>query len=172
MDTDPASCEGCGFIWADVSPLAAPERIATALDRFGDVIEQSGEAALIRPTDVRWSIVEYAGHLRDALLSMRERIILASILDTPMGTPIFREERIALGFSRLDSPVDVSQELAVAGGLFIKTVMALPDEFEARPLFYSPINTAPTTIGWVIAQGVHECEHHLGDVHHNLEGLR
>ena len=102
---------------------------------------------------------------------MRERIILASILETPTGTAIYREERIALGFARLDTSSDVAGELTMAGGLFAKTVISLDEGFESRTLVYSLLDQASTTIGWVIAQGAHECIHHLADVIKNLDLL-
>ena len=111
--------------------------------------------------------MEYAGHLRDALLSMRERIIVASVTELPTGTPIYREERIELGFARLDTPEEVAVELEVATGLLLKTMLTLPDGFHNRPLIYSSNFSSPTTIAWVIAQAVHEAEHHLGDVTNN-----
>ena len=171
MFTDHESCERCDFVCATTSRDVALERIARAIDQFKEVIEGAGGLGLVRPTPDRWSIVEYAGHLRDALLSMRERIILASILETPTGTPIFRDERITLGFSRLDTSSEVAGELTMAGGLFVKTVLSLDESFESRTLLYSPLDHAPTTIGWVIAQGAHECVHHLSDVVENLDLL-
>ena len=167
MPIDPVACEGCGFLWAEVAPDDAPGRLAAAVAAFIEQLEVAGDAGLLRPSPERWSTVEYAGHLRDALLSMRERIIVASVTELPTGTPIYREERIELGFARLDTPEEVAVELEVATGLLLKTMLTLPDGFHDRPLIYSSNFSSPTTIAWVIAQAVHEAEHHLGDVTNN-----
>jgi hypothetical protein len=105
--------------------------------------------------------------MRDVFLSIRERIVLASILDEPVGTPMFRDERVNLGFYNLDTPDEVAVELNAASRLFVRTFEALPTGYEQRLFTYSPISNAKVTILWAGAQALHECEHHLGDVREN-----
>lgn len=172
MATNPDSCPGCGFVWEGVSRSDAVSGINNSIEDFIGVIEVAGEMALVRPEQNRWSIVEYASHLRDVLISIRERSILASIVDEPTGTPIFRDERVNLGFYSLDSLDDAMDELAFAAGLLSKTIATLPEGFENRELKYSPVTPLSVTIKWMAAQAFHEASHHLGDVRENLRLLK
>lgn len=172
MSASSESCPDCGFVWEGVSRSEAISGINDSVTGFIGVIEAAGEMALVRPEPQRWSVIEYAGHLRDVLLSIRERTILASVLDHPTGTQIFRDERVDLGFYALDSIDDVADELAAAAGLLSKTIASLPDGFENRTLQFSSLTPRVVDIGWMAAQAFHEASHHLGDVQKNLEMLR
>jgi hypothetical protein len=143
-------------------------RIGAAVSSFVEVIKVAGAKVTVRPGPERWSILEYGGHLRDVLLSIRERVIIASILDIPTGVPIFRDERIDLGFYAEDTVKEVINELEVAAFLFEKTVTTLPAHFDTRELIYSSRTPLAVTISSTFSNAVHECEHHLGDVSENL----
>lgn len=171
MPNSPDTCPDCGFVWDGISLAEAIGGINDSVTSFIGVIEQAGEMALVRPSEDLWSIVEYAAHLRDVLLSMRERTILASVVDMPTGTPIYRDERVNLGFYSLDSIEDVADELACAAGLLSKTLAALPENFEQRSLIYSTASPMHVTIEWMAGQAFHEASHHLGDVQKNLASL-
>lgn len=169
--SEPVSCEGCGFVWDGVGRADAISGINDAVAGFVGVIEKAGDAATFRPEPDRWSIVEYAAHLRDVLLSLRERIVVASVVDDAVGTPIYRDQRVALGFYSLDSVEDAADELAMAAGLISKTIAALPEGYDDRTMVYSPVTNTTVTIGWIAAQAAHEAVHHLGDVEENLARL-
>lgn len=164
-------CDGCGFVWDTVGLKDAVSGISDAVTEFVGVIEESGEMATVRPSPERWSIVEYAGHLRDVFISLRERTILASIVDDPTGVPIYRDERVNMGFYSLDSVDDAADELGFAAGLISKTIATLPQGFETRTLVYSPVSNAKVTIGWMAAQAYHEAFHHLRDIRENMRLL-
>ena len=78
----------------------------------------AGDPAVVaaRPEPARWSALEYGAHLRDVLISLRERTLTASIEDHPTGAPIHRDERVDLGFYSLDDPATVAAELRAAAG--------------------------------------------------------
>lgn len=171
MATDPFSCPECGFIWDGVTCLESISGINESVSSFIGVIEEAGEMATVRPEPDRWSIVEYAAHLRDVLLSLRERSILASVVEKPTGQPIYRDERVNLGFYSLDSVDDAADELAFAAGLLSKTIATLPAGYEKRLIVYSPVSNADVSIEWMAAQGFHEASHHLEDVRQNLNLL-
>jgi DinB superfamily len=162
------TCEQCGFRWSAVSANEIPDRLTFATESFVDVINEAGPHGKVRPSPERWSILEYGAHLRDVFISIRERIITASIEDEPTGAPIHRDERVSLGFYKLDSPSDVAGELRATSELFVRTFRALPPDFERRLFTYSPLTPTTVTILWAGAQAVHECEHHLSDVRENL----
>ena len=144
------------------------ERIGRAVSSFVEVMKEAGAKAAVRPIPARWTILEYGGHLRDVLLSIRERVILASIVDVPTGTPIYRDERIDLGFYAEDTVKEVTSELEMAALLFSKTVTTLPVHFDTRELVYSSRTPLAVTISSTFSNAVHECEHHLLDASENL----
>ncbi|MGO8870988.1 MAG: DinB family protein [Acidimicrobiales bacterium] len=166
--TEVERCEVCGFVWDDVALDAVPARLTAAIVQAVSVLHDADPDGAVRPRADRWSVNEYAGHLRDVMLTIRDRILSASIVDTPTGTPIYRDERVNLGFYARDTTGELCSELTVIANLFVKTVESLPPGFGARPLLYSPITPITTTIAWCCAQAVHECEHHLADMIENL----
>ncbi len=171
MPSDSNSCPGCGFVWEGVSRIDAVKGINESVTAFVGIIEEAGEMSMVRPEPDRWSIVEYAGHLRDVLINLREKLIVASVVDNPTGQPIYTDDRVNLGFYSLDSLDDAANELAFAAGLISKTIAALPDGFENRTLVFSPLWATQMTIGWIAAQAFHEASHHLGVVRDNLRLL-
>lgn len=169
--SDVQTCPHCGFSWATLTRAKCATRMSAAVESFVDVIQRASEQVGTKPSEQRWSILEYGGHLRDVILSVRERIVLASILDVPVGTPIFRDERVDLGFYAQDSASDVAVELQVATYLFLKTVATLPPNYEERGLIYSTRTPLEITIAGAMSNALHECEHHLGDATENLRLL-
>ena len=162
------TCAQCGFSWTTLTRAEFAARMSTSIESFVDVFEKAGSSVGRRPSEGRWSILEYGGHVRDVILSVRERIVLASILDVPVGTPIYRDERIAIGFYAQDAASDVLVELQVATYLYLKTVATLPENFEERTMIYSTRTPLEVTISGAMSNALHECEHHLGDAIENL----
>jgi hypothetical protein len=162
------TCPLCGFSWDPIVRSEVTERIEHAVSSFVEVMKEAGAKTAIRPIPERWTILEYGGHLRDVLLSIRERVILASIVDVPTGTPIYRDERIDLGFYAEDTAKEVAGELEMAALLFSKTVRTLPAHFDTRELVYSSRTPLAVTISSTFSNAVHECEHHLSDASENL----
>ena len=148
-----------------------PDRLTRASRDFTEVLLGAGEQLTRRPSPTRWSALECGGHLRDVLISVRERIILAAIVEIPTGVAMNRDERVALGLYRLDTLDDVVAALAVTTRLLATTLTSLDALAAQRPLIYSTASPAPVTIGWAGAQAVHEAEHHLRDVRENLAVL-
>jgi len=161
------SCEGCGFRWSSITASEIPARTSEATEQFVVVVLSSAPFVNNRPAPDRWSILEYGGHMRDVFMSIRERIVRASIEDDSVGSPIYRDERVDLGFYKFDEPEDVAIELGAMSRLFVKTFEALPPDYEERLFTYSPISNARVTLLWAGSQALHECEHHLGDVREN-----
>lgn len=163
-------CEICGFRWDEVA-ADVTGRLTRASGALVDVLTSAAGRASQRPSPDRWSILEYAGHVRDVLISIRERIVLAVVVERPTGVAMNREERIALGLYQHDGVEDVAEELVVLSRLMVKTISSLREGDERRTLIYSSATPDEVTIAWVIAQAIHEVEHHLGDVRENLVRL-
>jgi len=168
-DTD--YCELCDFRWSAISIDDVTQTLADATAAFVRVVEEAGPVASLRPTSERWSILEYGSHLRDVLISIRDRIIAASVQEESTGAPIYRDERVNLGFYRLDTAHDVSNELIAASNLFVRTFDALPPGYENRTFLYSPVTPINVTILWAGAQALHESLHHLRDIMENVAAL-
>ncbi len=160
----PATCPDCGFCWATTSLDDVVPGIDDAVDAMVDVLLRLGGLVAVRPAVDRWSVLEYAGHVRDVLLSIRERLILASIVDDYESQPIHRDARVDLGFYGLDTPEDVADELDASARLCTKAVACLPEAASNRTMYYSFLSPAPVPLTWVAAQALHECQHHLGDM--------
>jgi hypothetical protein len=169
--SDVQICAQCGFSWATLTRAESAARMSSSVESFVDVFQRAGPHVGRRPSEERWSILEYGGHVRDVILSVRERIVLASILDVPVGTPIYRDERIDIGFYAQDAASDVLVELQVGTYLYLKTVATLPAKFEDRTFIYSTRTPLEVTISGAMSNALHECEHHLGDANENLRLL-
>ena len=142
------SCEGCGSAGVQ-SPHQKylPARVRR-LSSSSLSYSRQHHSVHTRPAPDRWSILQYGGHMRDVFMSIRERIVRASIEDDSVGSPIYRDERVDLGFYKFDEPEDVAIELGAMSRLFVKTFEALPPDYEERLFTYSPISNARVTILW------------------------
>lgn len=139
------------------------------MEEFDEILAGDSARLAVRPTPTRWSGWEYAGHVRDVLLSIRERLILAVVTDHPTGTPIYRDERVDSGFYALDTSATLRRQLAVATDMLCDVLMTMPDDGWARTMRYSPTTPLEVDLAWVAAQALHEVSHHLADVRENLD---
>lgn len=161
------SCEVCGFAWGAVDVGDIPARLTTALDGYLAVLSSAG-ATPPRPSPEVWSAMEYCGHVRDVMLLLRERIILALALDNPVPAPMHQEVRLDHGLYAADTAESMADELWAGVGLLTKTITALDDATLDRTLVYAWPRTADRDLRWVAAQALHEAEHHLADVRAQL----
>lgn len=164
-------CEQCGFVWDALSWSDLPTAINTSCSDIINELTEAGAAVNVRPRDGRWSTKEYASHVRDVLLSLRERIVLASVMDKPTGTALYRDDRVAIGLYARETSDMVARDITMAGSLLARTVDALPVEFASRTMIYSAQTPMEVSLWWVAQQAVHELRHHLGDVVENTRLL-
>jgi hypothetical protein len=164
-------CEVCGFEWAVVDPSEVSARVEAASASIADLLTQSPSINRLRPEEGRWSCHEYAAHVRDVLLTIRDRLVLTAIEDTPTPPMLHRDERVALGLYDRESDRQVIDSLRAATELFATTFDVLAVEHAERTLYYSALFGGVRTFAWTGAQAVHECEHHLSDVRENVERL-
>jgi len=158
------SCEGCGFEWDAVTAAEVPPRLQAAAAGFRTVLAGDAVALASHRDDTTWSPVEYGAHVRDVLLNLRDRIVLGLAQDNPVPHAMFGDLRIRSGLYAADRPDQLTADIDVAAGLFVRTIAALDDEQLARPIFYGWPTAATRTLLWVAAQALHEAEHHLTDV--------
>lgn len=162
------ACETCGFVWASVPRGDIAVRATTAGRAIAASIVGDPDAAMRRPSAERWSAVEYAAHVRDVLVTLRDRIVIGLVEEHPDFKPLYRDERIDLGLYSADTPAEVATELEAAAAMFARLFEAVEPEQLARTVQFGYPTTASRSLLWVAQQAVHEAEHHLADVDENL----
>jgi hypothetical protein len=160
--TVPEQCEVCGFAWDTIAPDDIIDRLELAAAEWGRTLTTSDRDLTARPEPDTWSPVEYAGHVRDVLLNLRDRIIIGAAEDNPVPKPMHGSLRIELDLYDV-APDVLADEIEMATRLLVTTLTALSDRLE-RPIFYGWPREATRTLRWVGAQALHEAEHHLADV--------
>lgn len=121
-----------------------------------------------RPSAARWSMIEYGAHVRDVLLTVRDRLVIGLVEEHPDFKPLYRDERISLGLYRTDTVPAVAEELGSAAAMFARLFDAIDPEQLSRSVQYGFPSPADRTLLWMGQQVVHEIEHHLGDIQENL----
>ena len=153
----------CGFAWDAVGVEEIGPRLDRAAAELAALLRADEAQATQRPSEIVWSATEYAAHVRDVLLHVRDRLVIALVEDDPSFKPLYRDQRVDLGLYAADVPAVVADELLSAAGLFRRTVERLTAEQLARTAEYAYPVTATRTVRWMAAQALHEAEHHLGD---------
>lgn len=163
------SCEGCGFIWVSVSDDEFRDRILSGISEMSALISRSPQADA-HPDPQTWSVIEYGSHVRDVLLHVRDRIVIALVEDCPEFKPLYRDQRADLGFYLGDTPDVVCGELAMASSLFTRTLERIPAGGLDRPCMYAFPTLGERSVRWMVQQVIHEVEHHLGDIRVQIKG--
>ena len=163
------SCEICGFAWESVPPGDVATRVADGAERVAALL--ADPSTLRRPEPARWSGLEYAAHVRDVLLHVRDRLVIGVVEDDPTFKPLYRDERVDLGLYHDDTPELVAVEVRSAAALFARTFDRLSVEQLRRPVQYAYPAPATRTLLWMGQQVVHEIEHHLADMEANTRLL-
>ncbi len=156
-------CDGCGFEYGSIATADVPDRLRELGPSFDAVLDGPAAELRTRSAPDVWSPLEYACHVRDVLLTLRERTILALWTDTPTFTPMGRDERVAFDRYAEQSPADVARQLADAASMLAFLVEGLTDEQLARTCVYGFPVSEVRTLAWVAEHAVHEGEHHLAD---------
>ena len=158
----------CGFVWDEVPDGEVAPRIRAGADKLARLLRTAPDVASTRPTADRWSMVEYGAHVRDVMLVVRDRFVVAVVADNPAFTPMYRDERVELGMYQAEEPATVAAELEVAAALLVRLLDALAPEQLNRTCQYGYPGPSTRTLRWMAAQAVHEVEHHCRDVEENL----
>lgn len=167
-------CEGCGFAWETVPAGQIGARLEVGVDEIVDMLDEAAEAGLAntRPEPAIWSVLEYAAHVRDVLLAIRDRLVTIAVEDKPVSPPIYRDHRVDMGLYARDTPEIVRVELPMAAALFDRSYHAFDVEQLSRPVVYAYPVVAERTMLWACQQAVHEVEHHRADIAAVLDALR
>jgi len=162
----------CGFVWVEVEPGTIGVRLIEGAGRIAERLLGTGELIGSRPSASQWSPLEYGGHVRDVLLHLRDRVVIALVEENPTFKPLYREERVALGLYRRDRADNVAPELTMAANLFARTFAGLDARQLERPCQYAYPTLATRSVLWMAQQTLHEVEHHERDVASGIDTLQ
>lgn len=161
----------CGFSDASVAAAEIEYRVKSGLAAVEALLLADTERSARRPSDDRWSNVEYAAHVRDVLLTVRDRLVIGLVEDNPGFKPLYREERVELGLYRTDSVEALVPELQAAAAMFLRLFGRIDPQSLDRPVQYGYPRPSTRTLAWMGKQVVHEIEHHLRDIEDNAGTL-
>jgi DinB superfamily len=155
-------CPECGFAAGSVAPSAVAGLVRESTARWIAVLDTPVEHLRARPDPIRWTTLEYAGHVRDVLRLYRTRLALMVDEDDPLFAnwdqdATAREER----YNELD-PAIVAIELQDAGAALADAFDAIDGEQWQRRGRRS--DGASFTIATFAQYMIHDPIHHLWDV--------
>lgn len=161
------ACE-CGFDHDAVGLEEIAGRTRFGVTAIAAQLIAEPERALLRPSPERWSMLEYGAHVRDILLTIRDRLVIGLAEDNPDFKSLWRDERINLGLYRTDTPPEIVKELEASSSMFLRLFAEIDPASLERIVQYGFPNPTTRTLKWMSQQAVHEVEHHLGDIQENL----
>ena len=165
------TCEDCGFAWETVPSEQVGPRTLAGTRATAELLRREPSHGLLRPSPDRWSMVEYGAHVRDVLLTVRDRCVIGLVENDPGFKPMYRDERVDLGLYSADTAEAVADELAATASMFVRLFEAIDPAMLDRPVRYGFPDPMARTVRWMGQQAVHEVEHHLGDVNENFRTL-
>ena len=171
-------CDSCQFVYADVDAPALPTRFVAFGTRYrSQLLPPDRPAAwdgLLRthPAAGVWSALEYACHVRDVFLVQRDRLYTALVEDTPVFTPMYRDQRVTLARYNAQNPEEVAAQLATAAHLIAQAFEALDAAQLQRRCIYNFPAPAERPLLWVGQHAVHEGGHHLRDIEEVIARVR
>lgn len=162
-------CEECGHTYDLAAANEAGDNIRAGAAELAQLLTATEKSTLAQRTAPElWSPLEYCCHVRDVLLTQRERVLLARRVDVPESVPMGRDERVAHeGYADQD-PVEVAEEVTMAARLLANALARLDAaDWELRLVYNWPERTE-RTLRWVAAHTLHEVRHHLLDIRRQL----
>ena len=160
------SCEQCGFDFETLEASEVGPRIRAGAEAVASALSNLSSPER-RPSVERWSANEYAAHVRDVMLTIRDRLVVGLVEDNRGFKPVYRDERLSMGLYRADTAVELATELRAAGPMFVRLFDAIPIDQLSRQVRYGYPDPETRTLLWMGRQAVHETEHHLRDIIEN-----
>jgi hypothetical protein len=161
-------CDVCGFAWEAVRRDEIAGRVDAGTDAIAVMLADHADRADVRPSAERWSATQYAAHVRDVLLTLRDRFVIGLVEDVPTFSAMYRDERVTLGLYDADPVVAVAAELRAASAMFLRLFGAIDPERLTREVMYGVPTPVRRSLLWMGQQAVHEVEHHGRDIAENL----
>jgi hypothetical protein len=172
------TCAECGFDFesldADEAPAVVRRAARQIRERLGELLTEADgvDALRTRPEPETWSALEYAAHLRDVLITQRERLYQTLIDDVPSFTPVHPEQRVVIGDYDDEDPATTATELTIAADMLARLLSELDaDQWSRRFSAYLP-KLEQRDLRWLARHAAHEAVHHLLDIHTVLARVR
>jgi DinB superfamily len=171
MSDDNSWCD-CGFGDHSVATELIGERVVAGVrDVITLIGTATGQLATTQPSPGRWSALEYAAHVRDVLLTIRDRLVIGLVEDQPGFKPMYRDHRVHLGLYHADTVENVVPELLASATMFQRLFSAIDPALHDRIVLYGFPSPDPRSLLWMGRQAVHEIDHHLNDIRENFRLL-
>lgn len=164
---DVERCAECGFdgsAWTDSEAIAA---IGELPERWADAVAGVDDPDLLhRPFADRWSIGEYADHVRGVLFGMR--FVLDIAISSP-GTDLGPAPPSS--FSPEPAAIDVAAAIDQLRDEAGQLARRLSDIDGAAWSNFVGFDGAQHDVGWIARHAVHDATHHLVDVRRLRDAL-
>ncbi len=158
-------CRECGFDYeAGAAEAMCHELPRVVGELCGEAAGRPDSAVRLRPGPGVWSPLEYCCHLRDVLITQRERVVRALVEDCPTVLPMHRDERAELTRYAAEDRAKVLAQLRAAAEMAAWSFASLDGSQWARTCIYNYPEPMPRTLAWVSRHTLHEAVHHLADV--------
>ncbi len=171
-------CEECGFVYAEVSPSEAAEKLRSfgrryraPLTRF--LAGEDGDAILRqRPEEGVWSALEYAAHVRDAIRFNGYLARRTLTEDTPTLPAPNPDKAAADNNYNDEDPAAVADGLAERADKLAEVVEGNEDSASWDRTATWEGRDGEFTALYFVRNAVHEGHHHLLDVGRVLRHVR
>jgi hypothetical protein len=156
-------CETCRLAYADLDVDRCLALVAESVATLAALLPALADETLRRRPEPRvWSVVEYACHVRDVLLTYAVRVHRGVVEDRPALDPMYADWRAErFGYSGIRLEVLLAELVSAAEG-FAAEVRSVPDDAWDRLVVRRPEEVR--NVRWLVRQAAHECVHHLADI--------
>lgn len=155
-----APCPECGFVAAEVGVDLLGSMVRDTATAFEAALGAPGAAT--RPSAGRWSVLEYACHVRDVHRIFAERIRLMLTEDEPRFPNWDQDEAAVVGRYAEQDPSVVARELLDAAAAVADAYDAVPPDAWGRRGIRS--NGSEFTVETLGRYHLHDVVHHRWDV--------
>lgn len=163
-------CDECGFVAGAVAPEQVAHLVLDNAASWRRFLERSSSDGLTaRPSDDRWSVLEYACHVRDVYGLFEERLRRMLDEDDPRFADWNQDDAAVSGRYREQVPAEVADAIEeTAARLALRIGTVAPDAWQ-RP--GTRDDGARFVVETFVRYMAHDVVHHLHDARRNLAML-
>jgi hypothetical protein len=155
-------CDECGFAAVDIPRSDLGGAFVAEAHNWSAILVDQDEGALRRrPTEERWSALEYACHVRDVLAVFTRRVDQAVVEDQPEFGWWDHEAAVADERYNEQSPAEVAAAIESNARRFAARLAAL--DGAAWPRVGTRRNSERFTVEGLTYFALHESRHHRND---------
>jgi hypothetical protein len=153
-------CDECGFDSGDYSREDIPAVIRASAQEWTSQLERGD--VKVRPNAQKWSVLEYACHVRDVYRIFDERLSLMLTQDNPVFANWDQDETAIKDQYEQQDPLIVGPELVSSAAAIAQRIDDIGDDQWARRGTRS--NGSEFTVESLSVYMLHDSQHHLWDV--------